>query len=53
VLGVVGQVEELRGKVLVLIGEWQLALNEDSLERPMMEEVLGCLQVSSIMGRWL
>lgn len=37
--------KELLSKVFVLIGEWQLAVNEDDLERPMMEEVLKYLQV--------
>jgi len=36
---------ELLSKVFVLIGEWQLAVNEDDLERSMMEEVLKYLQV--------
>jgi FKBP12-rapamycin complex-associated protein len=49
-----GQAEEeeaLLGKVYVRIGEWQMGLNEDNLERPVMEEVMGYLQVSFALSK--
>lgn len=42
--GDLSKTQDLLCKVLVRIGEWQMSANEDSLERPVMEEVLEYLQ---------